>query len=168
MLTHLHRVALAIASLAILSMAVLGGTDVISAVAVGKPIPGVYEATELLMVLTTVLAMGSLQARRMNIAVDIISSRLSVDAQRWIFFVSNLIGISLFGLIAWQGWLIAWESVRTLEYAQGSVQIPVYPSKIAFAIGMSLLVLQYGVDLLHWKDARSTAADENVTKQANV
>lgn len=168
MLTYLHRGSLAIASLAVLVMALLGGADVISATAFGKPILGVYEATELLMVVVTVLAMSSLQARRMNIAVDVISSRLPAAAQQWIFLLSNLLGFVFFGLIAWQGWLVAWEAVRTQEYAQGGVQIPVYPSKIAFALGISLLVLQYGRDLLRWKDERVMPAPNEATKQIRI
>lgn len=160
MLTNLHRIAIAIASVALLLMALLGGTDVVSGVVLGKPIPAVYEATELLMVIATALAMGPVQQRRMNIAVDVISSRLSLTWQKAILLLSNLIGICLFGLIAWQGWLIAWESVRTLEYAQGAVRIPVYPSKIAFAIGISLLALQYLIDVLHWKETDPAPASD--------
>jgi TRAP-type C4-dicarboxylate transport system permease small subunit len=168
MLTYLHRGSLLVASLAVLVMALLGGVDVISATAFGKPILGVYEATELLMVVVTVLAMSSLQARRMNIAVDVISSRLPAAAQQWIFLFSNLLGFVFFGLIAWQGWLAAWEAVRTQEYAQGGVQIPVFPSKIAFALGMSVLVLQYAKDLLRWRIERAKPAPEDATKQIQI
>ncbi len=168
MLKPLHHAALTIASLAVLSMALIGGADVVSTVALSKPIPGVYEATELLMVCATVLAMGSLQAGRMSIAVDVLSSRLPAGAQRGIFLLSNLLGLCLFGLVAWQGWLIAWESLRTLEYAQGSVQIPVYPSKVAFATGMSLLVAQYARDIAHWREADSAPAAEDADRGASV
>jgi TRAP-type C4-dicarboxylate transport system permease small subunit len=165
MLARLHAVALAIASLAVLVMALAGGIDVISATTLDRPIPGVYEATELLMVALTVLAMSSLQARRRNIAVDVISVRLPLAAQRSISLLSNLLGLIFFGLIAWQGWLLAWESARVQEYAQGGVQIPVFPSKIAFAIGMTLLVLEYMKDLLAWKNEAAAPAPEDVAKQ---
>lgn len=161
MLARLHSAALAIASFAVLAMAILGGSDVVASALFDRPIPGVYEATELLMVIITVLAMSSLQARRRNIAVDVISRRLPVASQRWILVLSNLIGLGLFGLIAWQGWLVAWESVQVREYAQGAVQIPVFPSKILFAAGMSLLVLQLGKDLLAWKEAELTPASDD-------
>jgi TRAP-type C4-dicarboxylate transport system permease small subunit len=165
MLARLHAVALAISSLAVLVMALVGGIDVISATTLDRPIPGVYEATELLMVALTVLAMSSLQARRRNIAVDVISARLPLTAQRSISLLSNLLGLIFFGLIAWQGWLLAWESVRVQEYAQGGVQIPVFPSKIAFAIGMTLLVLEYMKDLLAWKKEAAAPAPQDVAKQ---
>jgi TRAP-type C4-dicarboxylate transport system permease small subunit len=108
------------------------------------------------MVVITVLAMSSLQARRRNIAVDLVSRRLPEAGQRWILLLSNLIGLVLFGLIAWQGWLVAWESVQVREYAQGAVQIPVFPSKILFAAGMSLLVLQLAKDVLAWRKIELT------------
>jgi TRAP-type C4-dicarboxylate transport system permease small subunit len=151
MLASLHRVALLGASIAVLAMALLGGVDVISATVFGKPLLGIYEATELLMVVTTVLAMSSLQARRMNIAVDLVSRRMPPLGRQCVFLLSTLIGLGLFSLIAWRGCLLAWESIQQLEYTQGAVQIPVYPAKVAFAIGLALLVLQYASDLLHWR-----------------
>lgn len=147
MLDALNRWALTLAGLAVLVMTLSGGADVLGAVLLGQPIPGVYEGTELLMPVVTVLAMSALQARRMNLYIDMLPSRLPLAAQKAIVFVGDLIGLAFFGLIAWQGWLVAWESMRQLEYAQGGVQIPVYPSKIAFATGMSLLVMQYFADL---------------------
>jgi TRAP-type C4-dicarboxylate transport system permease small subunit len=168
MLARFHAAALAIASLAVLVMALVGGIDVISAATLDWPIPGVYEATELLMVALTVLAMSSVQAQRRNIAVDVISARLPVGAQRSISLLSNLLGLIFFGLIAWQGWLLAWESARVQEYAQGGVQIPVFPSKIAFAIGMTLLVLEYMKELLAWRKEAAAPAPQDVAKQTRL
>ena len=165
MLDRLHAGGLAIAGLAVLAMALLGGSDVVGSAVFDQPIPGVYEATELLMVVITVLAMSSLQAKRRNIAVDIISRRLPFPSQRAILLASNLIGLVLFGLIAWQGWLVAWEAVKVREYAQGAVQIPVYPAKVLFALGMSLLVLQFLRDVLAWRriDLSPTAEETSDT-----
>lgn len=168
MLTRLHSAGLAIASLAVLAMAVLGGADVLASALLDEPIPGVYEATELLMVVITVLAMSSLQARRRNIAVDVVSRRLPEAGQRWILLLSNLIGLVLFGLIAWQGWLVAWESLQVREYAQGAVQIPVFPSKILFAAGMSLLVLQFGKDVLAWKKIDLAPGGEDSSETTRI
>jgi TRAP-type C4-dicarboxylate transport system permease small subunit len=105
------------------------------------------------------------QAQRRNIAVDVISARLPVGAQRSISLLSNLLGLIFFGLIAWQGWLLAWESARVQEYAQGGVQIPVFPSKIAFAIGMTLLVLEYMKELLAWRKEAAAPAPQDIAKQ---
>jgi TRAP-type C4-dicarboxylate transport system permease small subunit len=120
------------------------------------------------MVVITVLAMSSLQARRRNIAVDVVSRRLPEAGQRWILLLSNLIGLVLFGLIAWQGWLVAWESLQVLEYAQGAVQIPVFPSKILFAAGMSLLVLQFGKDVLAWKNIDLAPAGDDSSETTRI
>jgi len=146
-LARLNQGALLIAGFAVLVMTISGGLDVLGAVFLGRPIPGVYEGTELLMPVVIVLAMARLQARRMNLYIDMLPSRLPAGAQKAIVLLGDLLGLALFGLIAWQAWLLAWESVRQLEYAQGGVQIPAYPSKIAFAVGMSLLVAQYIADV---------------------
>jgi TRAP-type C4-dicarboxylate transport system permease small subunit len=146
-LERLNQAAVVIAGYAVLIMALSGGLDVLGAVVLGRPIPGVYEGTELLMPVVIVLAMARLQSKRMNLYIDMLPSRLSTGSQKAVVVLGDLLGLALLGLIAWQAWLLAWDSVRQLEYAQGGVQIPAYPSKIAFAVGMSLLVAQYIADL---------------------
>jgi TRAP-type C4-dicarboxylate transport system permease small subunit len=88
--------------------------------------------------------------------------------RRSISLLSYLLGLIFFGLIAWQGWLVAWESMRVQEYAQGGVQTPVFPSKIAFAIGMSLLVLEYMKDVLAWKKELTAPAPQENAKQIGI
>jgi hypothetical protein len=44
----------------------------------------------------------------------------------------------------------------------------VFPSKIAFAIGMSLLVLEYMKDVLAWKKELTAPAPQENAKQIGI
>ena len=58
------------------------------------------------------------------------------------------VALKLAGLIAWGGWVLAIDSWRVREYAEGIVQFPIYPSKFALAVGATLMTLQTLVDLV--------------------
>ena len=148
MVSFLNKTALSISSLAVLIMAIVGGLDVIGANIFNKPVPAAYEITELLMVLVVLPAISSLQARQMNIAVDIVTGSMNPRNQRLLGIFATVLGATFFGLVAWQGWVMAFDSVRVFEYSQGAYRIPVYPFKFAFAVGASLMVIQYAKDLL--------------------
>ena len=80
-LRRLNEYCLSGAGAAILLMTLLGGADVLSTALFRQPIPGVYEATETLMVLVIFLSLGWLQTSNGNIAVDILTERFSPP--RW-------------------------------------------------------------------------------------
>lgn len=148
MLHFLNKAALGVSSFAVLLMMLVGGLDVIGATFFNQPFPAAYEIIELLMALAVFLAISSLQARRMNIAVDVLSARMKPRKQRWFAIFATVLGAIFFGLMAWQGWAMALESLQVFEYTQGAYRIPVYPAKFAFAVGASLMVMQLARDLI--------------------
>jgi TRAP-type C4-dicarboxylate transport system permease small subunit len=144
----LNKIAVGIAGVSVLIMTLIGGLDVLGANLLNRPFPATYEATELLMVLAVMLAMSTLQARSMNISVDIFTARAGVSARYWLDIFALMLSLIFFGLIAWQGWVLAFDGVAVRESAQGVYPIPVYPFKIAFAAGASLMALQCGLNLI--------------------
>lgn len=150
----LNSAALAICALAILSMTLLGGFDVISTALLGRPIPGVYEMTETLMVVTVFLALGYLHRERAYISVDVLYQQFGFRTQRLADYLSLLLIVVMFGLVSWRAWDMALRSWRIGEYSVGLVQFPIYPSKFAFAIGCSLLVVSCLADIGRGRDLR--------------
>lgn len=140
-LRRLNLVGLALAGTSVLLMTVLGGADILSTALLRQPIPGVYEATETLMVLVIFLSLGYLQLNEGNIVVDIIPSRLGVRSKRVLAAISHLVSLAFFSLLTWQAWLLAWASWSIREYSVGLVAFPIYPSKFAVALGAGLTVL---------------------------
>jgi TRAP-type transport system small permease protein len=165
-LRMLNRAAIAICAVAILSMTVLGGVDVITTALWGKPIPGVYEMTETLMVFTVFLSLGYLHQERAYIAVDAAYEHFGPRVQRLADHLSLLLIATMFGLISWRAWGTALRSWEISEYSVGLIQFPIYPSKFAFAIGCTLLVISCLADLGKGRDLRMRGViDQN--KQSN-
>jgi len=147
LLELLNRSAIALCAVAILSMTVLGGLDIITTALFNQPIPGVYELTEMLMVVTVFLALGYLHQERAYIAVDAAYEHFNPRMQRLADYVSLLLVLGMFALIAWRAWDMALRSWAIGEYSVGLIQFPIYPSKFAFAIGSTLLIISCVVDL---------------------
>jgi TRAP-type C4-dicarboxylate transport system permease small subunit len=147
----LDRISIAaawIAGGAVFLMAVLGGLDVVSTVFVGKPLDATVEATEALMVVGAFMGIGLLHKRRAYIAVDLLRERGGLATRRLLDCFALVLMVFYFGLIAWRGWVDALESLAVREFSNGLIRIPLYPSKFALAIGMSIGTLWCIVELL--------------------
>jgi TRAP-type C4-dicarboxylate transport system permease small subunit len=137
-----------LAGASLVLMTLLGAADIVGTKFFNYPIPGTFEATEALMVLTVFLSLAHVQARRDHIAIDLVVSRLSANARRALELGARLLTLGVFAVMGWQGWALGLASVRDREYASGIVQFPVYPSKLALAVGVTLLVLQALLDVV--------------------
>lgn len=146
-----------IAGGAVLAMALLGGVDLVSTVAFGRPLSATVEATEILMVVSSFMCLGLLHKRRAYIAVDLLRANGGRALRRALDWFALLLMAGYFGLIAWRGWEHAFESLAVREFSSGLVRIPLYPSKFALAFGMSVAVLWCIVEMLKGGLFRETA-----------
>lgn len=146
-----------IAGGAVLAMALLGGLDLVSTVAFGRPLSATVEATEILMVISSFMCLGLLHKRRAYIAVDLLRASGGLALRRVLDWFALLLMAGYFGLIAWRGWEHAFESLAVREFSSGLVRIPLYPSKFALAFGMSVAVLWCLVEMLKGGLFRETA-----------
>lgn len=137
-----------IAGIAVLAMALIGGLDVISTVAMGAPISATVESTEALSVIAIFMALGLLHKRRAYIAVDLLRENGGPRLRRSLDIFSLILMGVYFALIAWRGWENAFASLAVREFSNGLVRLPLYPSKFALAIGMTIAVLWCVVELL--------------------
>lgn len=157
-LSNLSRGAVWIAGASILLMTIMGGLDVLSTAILGRPIPSVYEATEVLLVLAVFLSLGVLHQTRANVSVDIVYLRLGRRSRRAVDLLTLVLMGGFFSVIAWRGWLMAYVSWEIGEYSVGIIPFPVYPAKFALAVGASLAVILCLVDLLRGGPAQQNGA----------
>ncbi|TAK82493.1 MAG: TRAP transporter small permease [Betaproteobacteria bacterium] len=141
LLKRLNLIALVMASLSILVMTLIGGIDVLSTAALGKPIATVYELTQTLMVLVVFLALGHLQLTDGNIAIDVLPNKLRPRGKRFHAALVQFVALVSFAALTWQAWLMALDSWSIKEYSMGLVAFPLYPAKFAVVIGSALTVL---------------------------
>jgi TRAP-type C4-dicarboxylate transport system permease small subunit len=144
----LNRALLFVGGLAILGMTLLGGLDIITTFLVNRPVPGVFEATQTLMVLAVFLGLGMVHINRAYISVDIGYEAMPKAGQRMSEALTLLLMLAFFGALAWRGWGNALNSWRVGEYTSGIVQFPIYPAKFALAAGCTLAALCCVVDIV--------------------
>jgi TRAP-type transport system small permease protein len=137
-----------IAGLCMFLMMVIGTIDVIGSKLFNAPLPGAYELTETLMVGAIFLAIALTQSKRLHIVVDLFTSHLTPTTRIKFDAFSYLCSFLFFFIIAWQGWVFGIKSLQILEYESGIIPFPVYPSKLALAVGATITCLQCLVDLI--------------------
>ena len=111
------------------------------------PIPGGIEMVAFLGVVVTAFAIAFTQVRRGHIQVEFFVMRLPKRAQAGVTALVSLLGIALFGLLAWQ----SYDFGRTLQVT-GEVsmtqRIPFYPFVYAIAFCCLPICLLLLVDFL--------------------
>ncbi|MBW3098315.1 TRAP transporter small permease [Pseudohoeflea coraliihabitans] len=147
-LGRLNRIFAMLSGLALLLMMLLGAFDVIGSSMLNAPLPGAFEATETLMVIAVFLALGLSQQRRAHISVEVLVGLMPTILQRFSAIFSALLCALFFGLVAWFGWTIAIKSTLAGEFSSGLINFPVWPAKIALALGASLMTLQCLFDVV--------------------
>lgn len=163
-----NRLALWIAALAVMAMTLVGGIDVLSTALLGQPVHTTVEGTELLMVMVVYLGLGMVHQTRSHIAVDFIYGRLPTLGQRAIDIVVLALMFVFFAVIAWQGGVAALRSWRISEYAPGLVPLPLFPARLALALGAGLAALNCLVDLAAGQPAPRAQPAEGAEASADA
>ncbi len=113
-----------------------------------RPVPGASEFIATMMVVAVFLGIPLAQQRRGHIQVDLITQRLPELARRCCATLANALSAAMFAGIAWFGWNTAAHAWAVNEFAAGSFNMPLWPSRVALALGSSVMTLQCLLDLL--------------------
>ena len=127
--------------------------EVVGRYVFNHPVPGSYEISELMMIGVVFLALAHVQALKQHIRIDIIAPLLKPKIRLLLDLCAYLLGLFLFIIMAWQGVPWAWQSWSSGEYYVGLLEVPLWPAKSLFVIGISLLCIRL---FLHFiEDLRS-------------
>jgi TRAP-type C4-dicarboxylate transport system permease small subunit len=140
----LARVLAALSVVLILVMMVATVADVISRLVVGRPIAGVIEMGEVLMVAIVFLGLAYTESQGGHVSMTLVIRKLRPQAAA----AATSLGLALvLFVVAWMTIVTgdrALESFESQEARFGLVQIPVWPARVALAIGL----LAYFAELL--------------------
>ena len=149
---------LATATLWLLMLLIIWG--VIARLA-GAPISGVINLSESLLVVAIYLGIARTQQAKHHVSLELVTMRLSERHRRLLnLFVVTPVSIAICSVFVLSSWDYALEAWRIREKMDGAPYYPIYPPKIAVAVGLSLLWLQLLVDLVETiLSARSGGSD---------
>ncbi len=113
-----------------------------------RPVPGASELIATMMVIAVFLGVPLAQQRRGHIRVELFTQRLPLPLRKACALLASLLTAAMFAGIAWFGWKTAAHAWTVGEFAAGSFNLPLWPSRVALALGASVMVLQCLLDLL--------------------
>ena len=136
-----------LSGIAMLLMMSAGALDIVTTNLFSRPIATAFEFTEAMMVVVVFFALALAQARKSHIRVEVIYERMPRIWQRIVDVIQFLLSAIFFGLITFYAWKAAAIGFAQGEYASGIVNFPLWPARVAMAVGGTLMTLQCLVDL---------------------
>lgn len=123
---------------------------------VGHPVPGAFEASEQLMVIVFSFPLAEVGLRKNHIYFELVVRALSKRVQAILGMVAHGAGVLLFAPLTWKAWQVAWRSFGIGEYRQGIIDFPIWPFRVALAVGLSAFIAQIVIGLVRdWKEQGS-------------
>jgi TRAP-type C4-dicarboxylate transport system permease small subunit len=136
-----------LASVWVLFIVALVSADVIGRVAFNAPLPGVPEIVRFSVVGMVWLQMAYTLRSGNHLRTALLLGRMPPLAQRAVLIANSLVGIGLFVMIAWLGWI---EMAKSFEIGafegEHPVRIPVWPIWAILVGGAALTALQFALD----------------------
>ena len=86
------------------------------------------------------MAYVALQGGHIN--VTLFTQRLSPRVQEILDACVMLIAASVFGLLTWSSWKVAWRFFLIREVRLGAFPWPIWPFRFLFVVGIGLIALQ--------------------------
>jgi TRAP-type C4-dicarboxylate transport system permease small subunit len=140
-----------LASIWVLFIVLLVSADVICRGAFNAPIPGVPEIVRFSIVGMVWLQMAYTLRSGNHLRTTLALGRMPPVAQRAVLIANSLVGVGLFALITWLGWI---EMIKTWEIGafegEHPVRIPIWPIWGILVGGAALTALQFALDAVRY------------------
>lgn len=146
-ITRLNRWVGSILSWLIIPFFLLLILDVMMRYIIGRPLVWTSELAQLLFGVYAILGGGFLLAERGHVSVDIVYSRLSRRRKALVDIATSVLFFTFIGILLWQGWSLALDSMMRLERSNSAWSPPIWPVKLVAPLASLLLLLQGLVQL---------------------
>jgi len=123
-------------------------SDVVGRYVFNHPIPGTTELVKCAIIIIVFLGIAYALQQGRHIRTVLITSHLSLGAQRWCEIIACLIGIIVFALLCKYSFEAGMTSWNAREFEGVLIKVPIYPSRFTVVVGSGLLVIQSIIDLI--------------------
>jgi TRAP-type C4-dicarboxylate transport system permease small subunit len=117
--------------------------DIIATKFFNYPIPGTTEIIEDLNIPIVFMGMAYVQLTSGHLAGPVFEKQFSKNVNKAIKIISCLLGISVCGLIAWQGLLLLIEMIAGQLSKTGTVQFVLWPFALGSFLGFALVTISF-------------------------
>ena len=127
---------------ALFFMMCLTTADVVGRYIFNKPITGVFELTEYLVLILIFSFIGYTQSKSGHVSVDLLMPKLPAKLGAVIGLINHLVCLALMAAIVWMGIRKALE-LRSVGEASPNLGIPDYPFVFFLALGCLIMCFEY-------------------------
>jgi TRAP-type transport system small permease protein len=124
--------------------------DVAGRYLASHPVPAAYEFTNMFLIYITYFGVTLVQAKGGHMRLGFLWEKSSPRGRAIIDLVSTIFGLFILGIITWQAWIYAIYSWTTGEVTMGLYTVPLFPGRIALALGATIFVIQYVIDVIRF------------------
>ncbi len=146
---NLQRWSMILSACLLASMVILGTVDVLSFNLFGFPIPIITDVISALLPGAVFLAMARAQYEKAHVQVDLLEKFFSPRVITFTTLLALVLACLLFTGLTIGAWKLAIKSYLIDERAVAVYDFQIWPSKICFAIGASLALLEACRQLIH-------------------
>jgi TRAP-type C4-dicarboxylate transport system permease small subunit len=155
-----ERVVSTIAAIFMFAIMIIVFSDVVMRYAFNRPFSWAYDLISLyLMAGIFFLILSEAYASHAHVSVDILQQKFPPAMIRVTEIVTCLVGITVFSLIAWLGFLRAVESFRSSDVMAGGIPWPMWPSIGLVPLGSGLITLRLALHLIAHVISLATGRD---------
>jgi TRAP-type C4-dicarboxylate transport system permease small subunit len=112
------------------------------------PVPCALEAVESLLVVSVYFGMSFVAMGGGHVNITIATDKFSPSAKKFLDAVANFLGMVVFGFLACGAWVEFVKAVRIMEIRIGVYRFPLWPFRLLFAIGLTMLVVQLAINVI--------------------
>lgn len=145
----IEKIASTIAAAFMFAIMMIVFSDVIMRYAFNKPFSWAYDLISMyLMAGVFFLVLSEAYTSRAHVSVDILQQKFSPAMVRLSEIVTCIIGIIVFSLIAYLGFLRAVDSYQSADVMAGAIPWPMWPSIGLVPFGAGLITIRLAVHLI--------------------
>lgn len=127
----------------IFPMMILTSTDAIRRDIWGKPIPGAFEMSSLILSVFILLGIAYAHQMKDHVRVTIFIDRLPLKFSLLLSIFTTILSMFVIGVMTYQGWVITFETVSVSDM----LRIPQWPFRLLVFVGGLFLFLELFFDL---------------------
>jgi TRAP-type C4-dicarboxylate transport system permease small subunit len=121
--------------------------DVVGRYIFNRPITGVFELTEYLVLILIFSFIGYTQSRKSHVAVDLVIGKIPEKIKALIDIGNHAVCLILMILITWMGVEKAFE-LKAVGEASPNLQIPAYPFAFFLVLGCVVMCIELIRDIM--------------------
>jgi TRAP-type C4-dicarboxylate transport system permease small subunit len=148
-LATLEKIASTIAAIFMFAIMIIVFSDVIMRYAFNRPFSWAYDLISIyLMAGVFFLVLSEAYASNAHVSVDILQQKFPDTVKRLTEIVTCIVGIIVFSLIAWLGWLRAIDAFKSGDVMAGAIPWPMWPSIAMVPFGAGVITIRLALHLI--------------------